>query len=111
MCYQVVLKFPFAFWRKKVGDADFFGRVAKTKEDRGLFPMFYDMGNKSAGESPDMANDVSILVTVVTGEALDKIQDTSDEDVVQQCLGALKNMFPELVSEAMHTLVYIFVIL
>lgn len=43
MYKQVVLKFPFPFWRKKVGDGDFFGRVAKTKEDRGLFPMFYDM--------------------------------------------------------------------
>lgn len=43
VCKQVVLKFPFPFWQKKVGDADFFGRVAKTKEDRGLFPMFYDM--------------------------------------------------------------------
>lgn len=42
-CEQVILKFPFAFWRKKVGDTDFFGRVAKNKEDRGLFPMFYDM--------------------------------------------------------------------
>ena len=43
ICEQVVLKFPYAFWRKKVGDADFFGHVAKTKEDRGFFPMFYDM--------------------------------------------------------------------
>lgn len=96
---KVVLKFPFPFWRKKVGDADFFGRVAKAKEDRGLFPMFYDMGKgkpqKSARGSPDMNPDVAILVTVIAGEALNKIQGVSDEDVVEQCMAALKNMFPE----------------
>lgn len=41
---------------------------------------------------------MAILVTVVAGEALDKIKDISDEDLVDQCMGALKNMFPEQVS-------------
>ena len=53
---------------------------------------------KSSGESPDNKSDVAILVTVVAGEALDKIKDLNDEDVVEQCMGALKNMFPEYVS-------------
>ena len=62
--------------------------------------MFYDMGKsqKSAGDSPDSVNDVAILVTVVAGEALNKIKNTSDEDIVEQCIGTLKNMFPEHVS-------------
>lgn len=41
---------------------------------------------------------MAILVTVVAGEALDKIKDVSDENVVEQCMAALKNMFPEYVS-------------
>jgi len=45
-----------------------------------------------------MATDVAILVTVVAGEALDKMQDTSDEDLVEQCMKILKKMFPDHVS-------------
>lgn len=53
---------------------------------------------KSSGESPDSSTDVAILVTVITGEALDKVKDVSDEDIVEQCMGALRTMFPEYVS-------------
>lgn len=41
---------------------------------------------------------MAILVTVVAGEALNRIQDMEDEDVVKQCMEALKKMFPEHVS-------------
>lgn len=51
-----------------------------------------------------MNPDVAILVTVIAGEALNKIQGVSDEDVVEQCMAALKNMFPEHVSSiVLHT--------
>jgi len=44
------------------------------------------------------APDAAILVTVVAGEALDNVKDTSDEELVSQCMDTLRKMFPEQVS-------------
>jgi len=41
--FQIALKFPSAFWRKKIREADYFGHVPGTSEDRGLFSVFYDV--------------------------------------------------------------------
>ena len=44
------------------------------------------------------APNAAILVTVVAGEALDNVKDTSDEELVSQCMDTLRKMFPEQVS-------------
>ena len=43
---QIALKFPSAFWRNKIGDADYFGHVPGTSEDRGMFSVFYDVSRE-----------------------------------------------------------------
>ena len=40
---QIALRFPTAFWRKKIREADYFGHVPGTSEERGLFSVFYDV--------------------------------------------------------------------
>ena len=37
------MKFPKAFWRNKIGNADYFGHVPGAMEERGLFSVFYDV--------------------------------------------------------------------
>lgn len=187
---QIALKFSRPFWRAKVGEADFFGRISDTKEGRGMFGVFYDLSPKvfkthdktnssssspvhtfsdlcvdtpstpaaSKGEttmttttatttvtthpsltstvanatktgilSPTLGhvsspllhsisaksakatsedssslksvpsseqNDVYILVTTVSGEALNEYQKLSDVEIVSKCMTCLHHMFP-----------------
>ena len=53
-----------------------------------------ESGTPMNHQSPDAA----ILVTVVAGEALDNVKDSSDEELVSQCMDTLRKMFPEQVS-------------
>ena len=43
---QVMLAFNVNFWKEKVGEADFFGRIPDTEKDRGLACLFYDVSFK-----------------------------------------------------------------
>lgn len=168
---QVALKFSRPFWRTKVGEADFFGRISNTREARGMFGVFYDLSpkenksQKTATSAPITLSDlcqmssplppsskgettaatttthptqttssttstttsmtptatpnqtsspllhslsaksakltgqdgksaVYILVTTVSGEALNEYQKLSDVEIVSKCLACLRGMFP-----------------
>ena len=182
------MKFSRPFWRTKVGEADFFGRISDTKEGRGMFGVFYDLspkGSKTRDKTDDSSppvytfsdlcmdtpmtpaaskgetttttttatttatthlsstaavinaiktgilapspghmsspllhsisakpaksasqdssltsvisqdqNSVYILVTTVSGDALNEYQKLSDVDIVSRCMTCLRHMFP-----------------
>ena len=183
-CFQIALKFSHPFWRSKVGEADFFGRVASRREARGMFGVFYDLSPKvgkadgsTKCQAPDESSETSqvpaatlkkdtnctptsaaaatppsqatpplttnksivhsvaspsltsspllhsisatsakpptppsqdspsleqggegreyILVTTVSGEALNEYQKLSDKDIISKCMTCLRGMFPE----------------
>jgi len=58
------------------------------------FQCKLESGSPMNHQTPDAA----ILVTVVAGEALEIVKDTSDEELVSQCMDTLRRMFPEQVS-------------
>ena len=69
------MKFSRPFWRSKVGDADFFGRISNTREARGMFGVFYDLSPKQVkaeakDSSPttfsDLCIDSSMATTMTT---------------------------------------------
>ena len=112
----MALLFPQPFWRNTVGNADFFGHVATSREKRGMFGVFYDLSPKSSksvptaitrsssGESMDppkpLVNETPplphcILVTTVSGEGLVPYEKMSDSEIVESCVGVLRKMFPQ----------------
>lgn len=125
---QVALKFSSPFWRKAVGNADFFGHIATSSANRGMFGVFYDFSttrasdvsstgtgtppsipDKNATVKVESANESSapagipatkatdpahILVTTVSGEALNDYQKLSDSEIVSKCVSTLRRMFP-----------------
>jgi lysine-specific histone demethylase 1B len=82
---KVALKFSRPFWRDKLKNLDIFGRVSTQTSQRGLFSVFYDISNDTS----------FILVTTVSGQALEYYHTLSDEEVKNECLVILKDMFPE----------------
>ena len=112
----MALKFSTPFWRKAVGNADFFGHIATSLELRGMFGVFYDLssrkprhkvqnsgsslggvggGGGGGGPSADHKGAPNfILVTTVSGKALDAYNKLNEADIVELCLKTLRCMFP-----------------
>ena len=101
---QVALKFPRPFWRSATGeDADFFGHVSDRRENRGLFGVFYDLSPSRGGcghkEESDCAlksgdEGCHVLVSTVSGQALQRYSKMTDEEVLHSCLQTLRLLFP-----------------
>uniref|UniRef100_A0A672UT08 Lysine demethylase 1B n=1 Tax=Strigops habroptila TaxID=2489341 RepID=A0A672UT08_STRHB len=83
---KIALQFPYRFWDSKIQGADFFGHVPPNSSQRGLFSVFYDM---------DPEGKESILMSVVTGDAVTTIKNLDDKQVLQQCMTVLRELFKE----------------
>ncbi|XP_074755836.1 lysine-specific histone demethylase 2 isoform X1 [Athene noctua] len=83
---KIALQFPYRFWDSKIQGADFFGHVPPNSSQRGLFSVFYDM---------DTEGKQSILMSVVTGDAVTTIKNLDDKQVLQQCMTVLRELFKE----------------
>nr|XP_009937713.1 PREDICTED: lysine-specific histone demethylase 1B isoform X2 [Opisthocomus hoazin] len=83
---KIALQFPYRFWDSKIQGADFFGHVPPNSSQRGLFSVFYDM---------DPEGKQSILMSVVTGDAVTTIKNLDDNQVLQQCMTVLRELFKE----------------
>ncbi|XP_006516980.1 lysine-specific histone demethylase 1B isoform X5 [Mus musculus] len=81
---KIALQFPYRFWDSKVQGADFFGHVPPSASQRGLFAVFYDMDSQQ-----------SVLMSVITGEAVASLRTMDDKQVLQQCMGILRELFKE----------------
>ncbi|KAG8510993.1 Lysine-specific histone demethylase 1B, partial [Galemys pyrenaicus] len=83
---KIALQFPYRFWDSKVQGADFFGHVPPSASKRGLFAVFYDM---------DPQKKQSVLMSVITGEAVAAVRSLDDKQVLQQCMATLRELFKE----------------
>ncbi|CAB1320437.1 unnamed protein product [Coregonus sp. 'balchen'] len=83
---KVALQFPFRFWDSKIQGADYFGHIPPSPDKRGMFGVFYDM---------DPQGKRSVLMSVITGEAVPSIRDMEDKDVADQCMMVLRELFKE----------------
>lgn len=83
---KIALQFPYRFWDRKVQGADYFGHVPPSPENRGMFSVFYDMDPKGKQ---------SVLMSVITGEALATIRDLEDKQVADMCLKVLRELFQD----------------
>ncbi|XP_049999538.1 lysine-specific histone demethylase 2 isoform X2 [Alexandromys fortis] len=81
---KIALQFPYRFWDSKVQGADFFGHVPPSASQRGLFAVYYDMDPQQ-----------SVLMSVITGEAVASLRTMDDKQVLQQCMGILRELFKE----------------
>ena len=112
VCPQVALLFPQPFWRNIVGNADFFGHIANSKEQRGMFGVFYDLSPKSCVDAMTLSSPSTldskpksfnkapplphwILVTTVSGDGLVPYDRMSDSEIVEKCVDVLRKMFPK----------------
>ncbi|GAB1298143.1 Lysine-specific histone demethylase 1B [Apodemus speciosus] len=82
---KIALQFPYRFWDSKIQGADFFGHVPPSASQRGLFAVFYDMDPQQQ----------SVLMSVITGEAVAALRTMDDQQVLQQCVGILRELFKE----------------
>ncbi|XP_028908791.1 lysine-specific histone demethylase 1B isoform X2 [Ornithorhynchus anatinus] len=83
---KIALQFPYRFWDSKIQGADFFGHVPPNSSKRGLFAVFYDM---------DPQSQTSVLMSVVSGEAVASIGNLDDQQVLQECMATLRELFKE----------------
>ncbi|XP_076850208.1 lysine-specific histone demethylase 2 [Brachyhypopomus gauderio] len=83
---KIALQFPHRFWDRKIQGADYFGHVPPSPEKRGLFSVFYDMTPQG---------DQCVLMSVITGEALEMVRDLQDRQVVDLCMRVLRELFKE----------------
>ncbi|ERE77440.1 lysine-specific histone demethylase 1B [Cricetulus griseus] len=81
---KIALQFPYRFWDGKVQGADFFGHVPPSASQRGLFGIYYDMDPQQ-----------SVLMSVITGEAVASLRTMDDKQVLQQCMSVLRELFKE----------------
>ncbi|XP_068737832.1 lysine-specific histone demethylase 2-like isoform X5 [Montipora capricornis] len=88
---KVVLKFKCNFWEKVVQDADFFGHVPESPEGRGSCGLFYDLSSKSNENTKKTSH---VLMTVLSGETASRVQQMTDEEVVDMCMVTLRKLFP-----------------
>lgn len=88
---KVVLKFKCNFWEKVVQDADFFGHVPESPEGRGSCGLFYDLSSKSNENTKKTSH---VLMTVLSGETAFRVQQMTDEEVVDMCMVTLRKLFP-----------------
>ncbi|XP_073534930.1 lysine-specific histone demethylase 2 isoform X1 [Phyllobates terribilis] len=83
---KIGLQFPHRFWDSKIHEADFFGHIPPDSTKRGLFGVFYDM---------DPQGKHAVLMSVITGDAVNLIKGMDDKQVVKQCMVVLKELFKE----------------
>ncbi|XP_062836737.1 lysine-specific histone demethylase 2 isoform X2 [Anolis carolinensis] len=83
---KIALQFPYRFWDSKIQGADYFGHIPPSSNKRGLFSVFYDM---------DPQRKCSVLMSVITGDAVATIKNLDDKQVVQQCMAVLRELFKE----------------
>lgn len=88
---KVALKFSRPFWADRVTSADFFGHVPASPEQRGLFSVFFDL---SPCVQPKK-NPAYVLMTYVSGDAINLIADKTDQEVVTMCMEVLRGIFSE----------------
>lgn len=106
-----------------MGNADFFGHIASSQNERGMFGVFYDLspkssnldieslplnsfpGSPSSKDNPDLPKPkpvgcessrlpCCILVTTVSGDGLVIYDKMSDSEIVERCVDVLRRMFP-----------------
>ncbi|KAG7273586.1 hypothetical protein CRUP_019832 [Coryphaenoides rupestris] len=75
---KIALQFPYRFWDKKVQGADYFGHIPPSPDQRGMF------GGKQ-----------SVLMSVITGDALVFVRDMDEQEVVAECVKVLRELFKE----------------
>uniref|UniRef100_A0AAY4BVT7 CW-type domain-containing protein n=1 Tax=Denticeps clupeoides TaxID=299321 RepID=A0AAY4BVT7_9TELE len=83
---KIALQFPYRFWDSKVQGADYFGHVPSSPEDRGMFGVFYDMDPKGKQ---------SVLMSVITGEAVTTVKGLEEKQVADLCMKVLRELFKE----------------
>ncbi|XP_034285126.1 lysine-specific histone demethylase 2 isoform X2 [Pantherophis guttatus] len=83
---KIALQFPYRFWESKIQGADYFGHIPPNSSKRGLFSVFYDM---------DPQRKCSVLMSVITGDAVRAIRNLDDKEVLQQCMAVLRELFKE----------------
>ncbi|XP_028673397.1 lysine-specific histone demethylase 2 isoform X2 [Erpetoichthys calabaricus] len=83
---KIAMQFPYKFWSSKIEGADFFGHIPPGPDKRGLFGVFYDM---------DPTGKQSVLMSVITGDAVSIIKDLEDKKIVAMCMGILRGLFKE----------------
>uniref|UniRef100_A0A2D4P013 L-amino-acid oxidase n=1 Tax=Micrurus surinamensis TaxID=129470 RepID=A0A2D4P013_MICSU len=83
---KIALQFPYRFWESKIQGADYFGHIPPNSSKRGLFSVFYDM---------DPQRKCSVLMSVITGDAVRTIRKLDDKEVLQQCMTVLRELFKE----------------
>lgn len=91
---KIALQFPYRFWDNKIQGADYFGHIPPGPEKRGMFSVFYDM--EPQGKH-------AVLMSVITGDAVPAVRDMEDEEVVDECMKVLRELFKEQeVPEPVH---------
>lgn len=90
---KVVLQFDHRFWSRKTGNADIFGRVPDSPSTRGLFTVFYDLTVRC--KRKDQPDGEALLVTFLSGNSAKLVRSKSDKEIVDMCIAALKQLFPE----------------
>ncbi|XP_033123359.1 lysine-specific histone demethylase 1B-like [Anneissia japonica] len=86
---KIGLQFPSRFWSKKVIATDYFGHIPPEVDKRGMFSVFYDM------TPPRSYENEHVLMTVVSGEAVQFVQSKTDKEVIEECMKCLRSMFPD----------------
>ncbi|XP_014681007.1 PREDICTED: lysine-specific histone demethylase 1B-like isoform X2 [Priapulus caudatus] len=84
---KVALKFTHRFWQKRLNDEDFFGHVPSCQDSRGLFSVFFDLTAEGGSDY--------VLVSHISGPALNLIKDKTDQQVVDMATDVLRKLFPE----------------
>ncbi|CAI2349426.1 unnamed protein product [Caenorhabditis sp. 36 PRJEB53466] len=90
---KIAVKFDRRFWAfLDVDDkqTEYFGKVPDASRDRSLFNIFYDFSGKTAD-----GEDTFVLMSYVTAEHVNLVNELSDEQVAEQFVGTLRRMFPD----------------
>lgn len=83
---KIALQFPYRFWDSKIQGADYFGHLPPSPDKRGMFGVFYDM---------DPQRKKSVLMSVITGEAVTSIMEMEDDKIVEELMKVLRALFKE----------------
>nr|XP_054755577.1 lysine-specific histone demethylase 2-like [Lytechinus pictus] len=84
---KIGLQFPSRFWEKKTQETDYFGYIPTDPADRGFFSVFYDMSNENT--------ESNVLMSIISGDAVEKLKTMTEEEVMEKCLSCLKKLFPK----------------
>lgn len=92
---KMAVKFDRRFWSTadaNGGKTEYFGKVSDVKSDRSLFNIFYDF----SGKDPS-GGDTFVLMSYVTAEHVNMVNELSEEQVAQKFVETLRRMFPNAV--------------